>query len=395
MRRFPFTRPLFLASVLLLGVLASPSARAQISPGTTKEEVINLLGWPISSSGNSNREILNYEECTVLLEHGKLAKLEFKGPDSRQILFKKLGKVDGSVAPEAVVPKAAAPAPLPTTSIPVAPAPVERPVPAPRTHTPPPPEPPKTWGIYKTSGLVIAILFVITFMGYKKWASEKKDFVKLQRELLIKGNTQSEPPYRPTPRNLITAMPTIEPFAQGWSLALLKELEWHRFQIVVAAYERELGHDARPAAFGADDGIDIKVFDKDPAHPARVILCKAHGQQVKIDLVRAFYEVMIHENVPAGTFFAPDGFTGEAIEFAGGKNLELIDGTKFVARIMVLDQAAQSRLFQTATDGDYKTPTCANCGIKMKLVGAPDRAHWGCVNFPRCKYTIRRTREWA
>ena len=390
MHRFPSIR---LLAFLCLSLLLATLGTAQISRGATKEEVINLLGWPVSSSGNSNRELLNYEECSILLEHGKLVKLEFKNPDSRQILFKKLGKVDGSVAADPAAPKAASP--QPATSVPVEPAPVERPAPAPRTHAPPPPdETPPTWGIYKTSALVLAVLVVITIMGYKKWSAEKKDFVKLQRELLIKGNTQSEPPYRPAQRSLITNIPTSEPFGKGWTLALLKELEWHRFQIVVAAYERELGHEARQAAFGADDGIDIKIFEHGGAIPTRLILCKAHGQQVKIDLVRAFYEVMEHENVPAGSFFAPDGFTTEAMAFAAGKNLELIDGPKFVARIKVLDQAAQLRLLQTAMDGDYRTPTCANCGIKMKLVGEAERAHWGCVNFPRCKNTIKRTRGW-
>ncbi|MDB6126846.1 MAG: topoisomerase, partial [Verrucomicrobia bacterium] len=380
MRRFASSRLLAVLAVIFLGLLLPSIAPAQISPGASKEEVINLLGWPVSSSGNSNRELLNYEECSVLLEHGKLVKLEFKNPDSRQILFKKLGKVDGSVSAEPVAAKPAEP--LPATTVPAAPA--ERPAPAPHSRVQSQePEPPKTWGIYKTSALVAAVLIVITIMGYKKWSAEKKDFVKLQRELLIKGNTQSEPPYRPTQRSLITNVPTSEPFAKGWTLGLLKELEWHRFQIVVAAYERELGHDARQAAFGADDGIDIKIFENGAALPSRVILCKAHGQQVKIDLVRAFYEVMEHENVAAGSFFAPDGFTTEAMAFAAGKNLELIDGTKFIARIKVLDQAAQFRLLQTATDGDYKTPTCATCGIKMKLVGEPERAHWGCVNFPR------------
>ena len=54
-----------------------------------------------------------------------------------------------------------------------------------------------------------------------------------------------------------------DPFIDGWSLVLLNENEWHRFEQVDAAYENELGHDARLTDFGADEGIDIKVHDRE------------------------------------------------------------------------------------------------------------------------------------
>jgi restriction system protein len=159
----------------------------------------------------------------------------------------------------------------------------------------------------------------------------------------------------------------------------MKEMEWHQFELLVAAYERELGYDARPTAFGSDDGVDIRIYDRETHQLTRLVECKAHGHLVKIDLVRALHSVMLAEKVPAGTFYAPSGFAPDAMAFASGKNLELIDGAKFIARMRLLDSAAQARLLAVAKEGDYKTPTCPKCGVKMKSVaanGAP--AKWVC-----------------
>ncbi|MDB6167667.1 MAG: topoisomerase [Verrucomicrobia bacterium] len=385
-------------SLALVLIALSVTARGQIPPGATKAEVINLLGWPVSSSGNTTREILNYEECSVLLEHGRLVKLEFKSPDSRQILFKKLGQFDGSVAPEAAaIPKPVPEIPPSAAAVPgtVPPKPAAA-APAPRQPPPPSPPPRQAWGLLKTSALVAAILVVVGIMAYKKWATEKKDFVKLQRELLKKGNTQSEAPYKPVPRDPSIVPRSADPFAAGVTLGLLQEMEWHRFELLVAAFERELGCDARLTDFGHDDGVDLRVYDKDPGHVTRLIECKAHGQQVKPDLVRALLDVMAQEKVPLATFYAPDGFSAEAIAVASGHRLELIDGPKLISRIKLLDSRAQARLYAVATEGDYKTPTCARCGEKMRLAEEnTGNAHWACTNFPRCQNTIKPSRSWA
>jgi len=43
-----------------------------------------------------------------------------------------------------------------------------------------------------------------------------------------------------------------------------------------------------------------------------------------------------------------------------------------------------------ATAGDYTTPTCASCGVKMivRTPKAGGKAFWGCVNYPRCTMII-------
>ena len=154
----------------------------------------------------------------------------------------------------------------------------------------------------------------------------------------------------------------------------------------LSPYENALGHDARLTGFGADGGIDVKVYDRVSGKVVRLIQCKAYSRQVKVDFVRALVGVMAHEAVEHATFYTTDSFSRDGIDFAAGKNLELVNGATFIARIKKLDLPNQIRLFELATEGDYTTPTCPSCGIKM--VRRPG-GFWGCVNYPKgCRSKI-------
>ena len=54
---------------------------------------------------------------------------------------------------------------------------------------------------------------------------------------------------------------------------------------------------------------------------------------------------------------------------------------------------AQRNLLAVCTSGDYTTPTCPSCGIKLveRIIGG--KAAWGCRNYPRCRSKIFRRSE--
>ncbi|AOS45452.1 DNA topoisomerase I [Lacunisphaera limnophila] len=177
---------------------------------------------------------------------------------------------------------------------------------------------------------------------------------------------------------------------------LLKQMEWHRFEHVVAAYEKQLGHDAELTGFGADGGIDVLVYEKGTRLLKRVIQCKAfNNQRVGVDLVRAFYGAMTLQKVSSGAFYTTGTYTDDAMAIGrANPNLELVDGQAFLFHILQLPLSAQLQLFDVATEGDYTTPTCASCGVKMILKTAEKgrdsgNRFWGCRNYPRCRNTLR------
>ncbi|HUW28163.1 MAG TPA: restriction endonuclease [Sulfuriferula sp.] len=176
---------------------------------------------------------------------------------------------------------------------------------------------------------------------------------------------------------------------EEWSLPLLKQLEWKRFEELCAAFYREVGLRAETIRCGADGGVDAKLFRGDAAEPESIIQCKAWNfRPVGVKPVRELFGVMAHQKVGRGIFMTTSTYTKEAIEFAKENPIFLIDGEKFFSMLGKLSSGAQRKLLSVATDGDYLTPTCPSCGTKMVGRNGPKGNFWGCLNYPRCKQTF-------
>jgi len=70
----------------------------------------------------------------------------------------------------------------------------------------------------------------------------------------------------------------------------------------------------------------------------------------------------------------------------GKCRLDLVTGERFLGFISQLSANQQNKLLEFATDGDYSTPTCPHCGIKMVRRSSKSNGSvfWGCRNYPRC-----------
>jgi len=165
--------------------------------------------------------------------------------------------------------------------------------------------------------------------------------------------------------------PAEDPSGTGrWSLELLRRLEWRRFEELCAAYYE--------VAEGADK-------------PPSVVQCKPSSvYTVGIKPVRELRAAMAAAGVPQGVLVACGTFTSEAKEFSRGENIELIDGTELLRKIGALAPEQEQALLKLATAGDFSTPTCPACGIKMtaRTSSTEGRKFWGCLNYPRCKRTF-------
>lgn len=179
--------------------------------------------------------------------------------------------------------------------------------------------------------------------------------------------------------------------AADWTLEILSALEWKRFENVCAEYLRLIGYLPQETRIGADGGVDIWIYKEGDERPFGIVQCKAWNiYKVGVKPLREIYGVMSAENVTNGLFITSGNFTSEAMTFAEGKLITLFSGAEFLAKIKLLAEADQTALFKAATAGDYRTPTCPQCGIKMTLRQgvAGRRSFWGCVKFPKCKATL-------
>lgn len=184
------------------------------------------------------------------------------------------------------------------------------------------------------------------------------------------------------------AMTSAQP--SEWSPALLRSLEWKRFEMVCAEYFRMLGKRVETVSHGPDGGIDARIYARDSDVMKFAIQCKAWDGLVDVKPIRELFGVMAHESAGKGIFMATSGFTSSARQFAAehGDKLFLIDGEKFLSMLMKLPEEKRRRLLEFATDGDYTTPTCASCGIKMVRRTGKGGEFWGCTNYPACRTTM-------
>lgn len=181
------------------------------------------------------------------------------------------------------------------------------------------------------------------------------------------------------------------PKPSEWSIELLRDLEWKRFEDVCQKLYEYKGIKSETTPLGPDGGIDIRLFQDESGQATAIVQCKAWGNRnVGVKPVRELLGVMSHEEIAKAFFMTPGSFTDEAKTFAQSNNITLVTGEMILTMIQRLPEEAQKKLLALATDGDFRTPTCPSCGIKMRQVagsnGRPD--FWGCPNYPRCRQNL-------
>lgn len=186
----------------------------------------------------------------------------------------------------------------------------------------------------------------------------------------------------------------IRPRSPELNVELLNAIDWKRFEEVCAAYFRGCGFDSETQPRGPDGGIDIRLFARnDRSAVANIVQCKQRNRGlVGPEPLRELLGVMTANGVPRGTFVTSSRFTEEACQFASENRIYLVDGKALVERMRERSASEQEKLLAVAIEGDYLTPSCPGCGIKLveRSNGKDNSAFWGCRNFPVCRYTMRR-----
>jgi restriction system protein len=236
--------------------------------------------------------------------------------------------------------------------------------------------------------IIAMIIIIVIFIGNKTETGDKKNkriaAPKLVKPIQIKQSTK---PFQIKTESKRTGEQVI-----SWNKAFLKSLEWKRYEEVCMEYLKIKNCEANVTCTGADGGVDIRVCDKNGRLLA-IGQCKAWNKPIGVNLIRELYGIMAAEQVRHGIFLTTSIFSQDAIEFAKDRRLLLIDADEFVDLINGLDDISKRRIDGIATEGDYSTPTCVHCNVKMvkriikKGINAGNE-FWGCINYPKCKITM-------
>jgi len=204
---------------------------------------------------------------------------------------------------------------------------------------------------------------------------------------LLQRRSSAFAPGAPAPVQSESVKP---PEAPGeWSLDALRSLEWKRFELLCARYYEAVGFRSATLAAGPDGGIDVKLFRADPAQPLAIVQCKAwNTRQVGVKEIRELLGVMVHEKVGRGIFVTTGSYSADALAFGAANPIQLLDGPALLGKILHLPSDKRAALLSFAFEGDFHTPSCASCGVKMVARASRRGAFWGCTHYPRCKTTL-------
>jgi restriction system protein len=109
-----------------------------------------------------------------------------------------------------------------------------------------------------------------------------------------------------------------------------------------------------------------------------------------------FLGVMASEGVDRGIFVTSGIYTNEALRFAEGKSLELIDGAQFgemaksfQEHVLTKDVASSAAPLPDITPDRPKCPTCRKpMALRRAKAGKNvGQEFWGCSAFPQCRGT--------
>jgi len=168
-------------------------------------------------------------------------------------------------------------------------------------------------------------------------------------------------------------------------------LTWSQFERFIAEFYRRNG--ATVSARGgpmADRGVDLNLTY--PTGERLIVQCKHwKTRHVGVKPLRELWGVLDDEKADGAIFVTSGSFTADALAFARGKQLELIDGPKLRGMM------AEMRRTQTATSIAEPAPTanaplCPRCESPMVLRTARRGANvgeqfWGCSTYPKCQGT--------
>jgi len=167
-------------------------------------------------------------------------------------------------------------------------------------------------------------------------------------------------------------------------------LTWQEFESLVAEGFRRRGFTVTEKGGAAPDGgVDLILAR---GNERFLVQCKQwRAQQVPVTIVRELYGVMAAQQAAGGYVVTSGRFTQDALAFAKGRNIELIDGGTLPA---LFGQHRDARGPTPMTNAaSASTPTCPRCHEPMvaRVAARGARAgseFWGCRRYPQCKATL-------
>jgi restriction system protein len=167
-------------------------------------------------------------------------------------------------------------------------------------------------------------------------------------------------------------------------LESLRALSWQDFERLVGeAYRRQCYVVEEIGGSAPDGGIDLLMHRQGSK---TIVQCKRwKTAQVGVSLIREFYGVMMSERAPSGIFVTTGTYTPDALDFARGKPLDLVDGEALAKLVQGLQPTTPKQAVMPPAP-----LVCPKCGGEMverlaKRGANAGKTFWGCRRYPQCQ----------
>ena len=190
--------------------------------------------------------------------------------------------------------------------------------------------------------------------------------------------------------------------AQSNASDALDGMSWREFEMLVGEGFRLQGYQVvETGGGGADGGVDLVLTKSGKnGNEKFLVQCKQwRAFKVGVDVVRELYGVMAARGATGGFVVTSGRFTEDAISFASGRNVTLVDGPKLHGLIRQA-KAGADRIPAPAAVAPSMQPdstptqatTCPSCSKPMVRRSAKRGANagsefWGCTGYPACRGT--------
>ncbi len=235
--------------------------------------------------------------------------------------------------------------------------------------------------------LVICVVVVVVSKKSTVSGKPSDDGLWTPRGTQQVGASSSLPHIPPAPSRLA---PTAPDEAKPRSL---EDLSWQEFELLVGELFRRQGFAVQMCSGdGSDGGVDLRL-EKDGRKT--LVQCK-HWKVYRVGPapVRELFGILTGEGADRAVLLTTGKITRDAMDFAVGKPMDLIDGEKLGALISqasnhedghLLDVASWSHRF--ARTASIIEPLCPFCRGQMVLRQGRKSGNkfWGCKTYPRCR----------
>jgi restriction system protein len=187
---------------------------------------------------------------------------------------------------------------------------------------------------------------------------------------------------------------------QHLDIAWLNNLSWQDFERQVAEVYQQRGYLVdQVGGGGADGGVDLRLRREGQTC---IVQCKRwKTYKVGVKPVRELFGVMTAEKAGRAIFITSGVYTDEALRFAEGKPLELVDGAQLAEMLRQFQSSLRQALAPSSNVPSKPSqpaqsataparPKCPNCGSEMILRRAQSgqyagREFQGCSMYSKTK----------